>query len=432
MNSSHTMRGRLAARTLTVALACVVMGPPSGAHAQTPPTTDPSASAPFTPDIAAGQLGWLRLRVVASPGDTISVTERTADGAAEPVARFVLDGPAGGRAHLAPWRCDRRSRRFTVTAEGESHPPQSVPIDVASPSCADRVQLRLVTRRPAARRRLTFVARDRWRNGQRLPLRLCLQRSGDGASACRAADLSPTVPSRTLGVTVRRGGRYAVQLRGPQGVLVRRTVRVAARARGLRLLATGDSEIQILDSLIAARLRGVGVRVTSDAHIGTGISKLFQLNWLQHAATSARTGRPDVTVVFLGANDGYPIGHAACCGPAWSRGYGLRAARMMREYVRAGAGRVFWYLLPRPRPAGYASVFAAVNRGLRLAAAAVPGVRLLDLGPTVTPGGAFHQTVRYRGRTVNVRQPDGIHLSVGGDRIALDLLVAAMRSDGSL
>jgi hypothetical protein len=223
-----------------------------------------------------------------------------------------------------------------------------------------------------------------------------------------------------------------VRLQGPKDVLLRRTVLVGRRAGALHLLATGDSEIQILDRMIADRLRGEGVRVTSDAHIGTGISKLFQLNWLQHAATSARTLHPDVTVVFLGANDGYPIGPAACCDEAWSRGFAARAERMMRSYVRGGAGRVFWFLLPRPRPAGYARVFRAVNRGLRLAAPRVPGVQLVDVGPQVTPGGDFHQTVSYRGQSLNVRQPDGIHLSVAGDRIALDVLVAAMRADGAL
>ena len=37
--------------------------------------------------------------------------------------------------------------------------------------------------------------------------------------------------------------------------------------------------------------------------------------------------RPDVTVVFLGANDGFPFGAGApCCGAPWVAEYARRAA----------------------------------------------------------------------------------------------------------
>ncbi|MCW2957224.1 MAG: hypothetical protein JWP18_27, partial [Solirubrobacterales bacterium] len=254
----------------------------------------------------------------------------------------------------------------------------------------------------------------------------------DASVRCRRDDLSTAVTSRSLSMDAGQSGRYRLVLRGPQDVLVQRSILVGPRAGRLRLLATGDSQIQILDVQLADRLRARGVRVTSDAHVGSGLAKLFQLNWLQHAATSARSVRPDITVVFLGANDGYGIGANACCDANWSAAYALRAAQMMRSYTRRGAGRVFWFLLPAPRPEGYRTIFSGVNRALRLAAGRVRGVRLVDLGPTITPGGRFQQTVRYRGQTVSVRQPDGIHLSVAGYRIAVDVLVAAMRADGAL
>ena len=48
---------------------------------------------------------------------------------------------------------------------------------------------------------------------------------------------------------------------------------------GGKVLATGDSMIQIIDSFLERRLeRRRGVRVVSDARISTGLSKAFLLN----------------------------------------------------------------------------------------------------------------------------------------------------------
>ena len=75
------------------------------------------------------------------------------------------------------------------------------------------------------------------------------------------------------------------------------------------MLATGDSMIQIIDGDLQRRLGGRGpISVRSDAHISTGISKPFMFDWIAHARGSARTLHPDVTVMFLGANDGFPMG----------------------------------------------------------------------------------------------------------------------------
>lgn len=395
------------------------------------PTAPTTVKASVTADISVGQLGWLRLRVGAPPGALVVVREQLPGGASVETARLTMVGPASGRAHLAAWRCDRRDRSFQITVTTPGEAPQTSTAVAATPSCQDRVRLRVTPRRPGAGRPLQIIVRDRWHSAP-LPLRLCVRGPTDAAERCRRTELSATVPTRAIAVTAPQSGRYRIVLRGPRDVVVRRGVVVGPRAGVLRLLATGDSEIQVLDGQLAARLRSRRVRVTSDAHVGSGLAKLFQLNWLQHAATFATALHPDITVVFLGANDGYGIGANACCGAGWSDAYALRAAQMMRSYARHGAGRVFWFLLPTPRGRGFQEIFSGVNRALRLAAGRVPGVRLVDLTPAITPGGTFHQTIVRDGRTVNVRQGDGVHLSVAGSAIAVDVLVAAMRADGAL
>jgi hypothetical protein len=103
---------------------------------------------------------------------------------------------------------------------------------------------------------------------------------------------------------------------------------------------------------------------------------------------------------------------------------------MMQAYVRRGAGRIYWFMLPIPRDPTWATSFRAVNLAFELAAARNPdGVRLIHDERVFTPGGYFQPTIDYRGQTVSVRQADGLHLNPEGDRIALSMLLAAMRRD---
>ena len=177
--------------------------------------------------------------------------------------------------------------------------------------------------------------------------------------------------------------------------------------------------------------RGVGVR--SDARVSTGLSKPFLLNWPNHAKQQARGIRPDVTVVFIGANDGFPIGGVDCCGDKWVDAYAKRVESMMRAYSRGGRGLVYWLTLPAPRPAQWKPIYPAVNRAIKRAAAATGGAgRVLDIARTFTPGYRFRQTMTWHGRRENVRQGDGVHLTPAGAAIAETLIERALRRDGAL
>jgi lysophospholipase L1-like esterase len=206
-----------------------------------------------------------------------------------------------------------------------------------------------------------------------------------------------------------------------------------ARLGRLRLLATGDSMIQIIDSYLAQRLkRRRKTSVRSDAHISTGISSPSILNWVKKARNQAGSVKPDVTVMFIGANDGFPIGGAPCCNAAWVTQYARRVASMMRSYRRGGRSLVYWMTLPAPSPSrpNFAKVFPRVNEAIRRAAARFgSGVRVLDMGKVFTPGGVFRKTMTYGGRTVTVRQPDGIHLSTAGASIAATVIINRLHAD---
>ena len=207
-----------------------------------------------------------------------------------------------------------------------------------------------------------------------------------------------------------------------------------AAASGGRILATGDSMIQIVDGFLAQGVAPQHFRVRSDAHIGTGLSKPFLLDWVAHARKLARSYRPAASVVFLGANDAFPLRWEGkrrnCCSRAWRKAYARRAQAMMQALERGGAARVYWLTLPAARPAAWNHVYKSVDLALRTAARREgDGVRLLDMGAVFTPRGRFQQTIVRGGRRISVRQADGIHLNVAGARIAAHVVLRHMRRD---
>jgi hypothetical protein len=217
------------------------------------------------------------------------------------------------------------------------------------------------------------------------------------------------------------------------GTLTTRRLVPFAPKRHLRLLATGDSMIQVVDSFLKDRLPRH--RVISEAHVSTGISKagVFGINWVRHAAAQASKIHPDATVVWIGPNEGFPINGVACCGPAWVKGYTARARAMMRSYRRRGRAFVYWLTLPIPRSGALAHVLRAVNRAIvRAARGAGSGVHVIDMRKVFTPHNRFQQTACYRGRCFSARQPDGVHLSPTGARIAADIVARRLRADRAI
>jgi hypothetical protein len=134
--------------------------------------------------------------------------------------------------------------------------------------------------------------------------------------------------------------------------------------------------------------------------------------------------------MFIGANDGFAMGDAPCCGAPWVAEYARRARGMMRSYARGGRARVYWLLLPAARSGIFRETFPAVNAGIRRAARGLgDDVRLVELDEFFTPGGRFRSSMRVGGRVVRVRQDDGVHLNVTGAELAAGLIARAIRRD---
>ena len=113
-----------------------------------------------------------------------------------------------------------------------------------------------------------------------------------------------------------------------------------------------------------------------------------------------------------------------CCDRPWVDEYARRLRPAMRVYRRGG--RLLWLTLPVPRHRFRVPIFHAVNVAIVEAARTVGGVRVLRMDRLFSPHG-YRSVMRYRGRDVRVREPDGIHLNVAGTQIAASVVAKALR-----
>jgi lysophospholipase L1-like esterase len=201
------------------------------------------------------------------------------------------------------------------------------------------------------------------------------------------------------------------------------------------VLVTGDSMAQPLDAELARRLAGVnGVRTVRDAHVGTGLAQSQIADWNQLAADQVRRLRPEAVVMFMGANEGWPMrSHGRtvqCCGLDWAAEYAIRVRRIMEMFRQGGAARIYWLLLPTPRSHDLADVARAVNAAIPVAAQPWRAqVRVLDMNAVFTPGGRYRDAMPVAGVDEIVRNADGVHLNERGAGLAADRVLAAMRAD---
>ena len=373
------------------------------------------AQQPLALSAETGETGYIDLRLRSAPGVQVTISE-----GGERVAELTPTESSTVLRRAAEWRCERRARAFTATsADG-----QTASAELRTPSCARRLVLK-APRGARSGRAVPVRLVDRWRIGG-LTAKFCVEPPGGPASCRREPVRGRAVRTRFRAL---RPGGWRLEASTPYG-RAERIVRARHPGGGLRLLATGDSMIQIIDGFLKARLAPHGVRVRSDAHISTGISKPSLLDWEAQARRQA-AGRPDVVVMFLGANDGFPMGDAACCNnEAWIAEYARRAGRMMRSYGRGGRTRVYWLLLPTPRGGFFRETFPAVNAGIRRAAArARRDVRVLDLVEVFTPGGRYRDSMPVGGRERRVRQGDGVHLNTTGASVAANVIIRTLRRE---
>jgi len=207
------------------------------------------------------------------------------------------------------------------------------------------------------------------------------------------------------------------------------------------VLATGDSMMQGIDGFLADELGGTAT-VRSDVRLGSSLSRPAPepepgtgpsaSEWEPIARDQEARLRPSAVVVSIGAGEGFtmttPTGaKEICCGEPWAAEYARRTQVVMGSYARARSrGRLLWLTIALPRDARRRAITTVVNSQIVATAATLPGVRVVRMDELFTPDG-YRDVMRYRGRDVDVRDSDGVHLNVAGTAIAAKLVAEELK-----
>jgi hypothetical protein len=223
------------------------------------------------------------------------------------------------------------------------------------------------------------------------------------------------------------------------GPPVKPTVRQPTPTSKLGMLIVGDSVARDFGESLVAASDATGLVAPSLAYrIATGFARPDYFDW-QSELTRLVTGTPpDVVVALFGANDAQGLlladGTAVQTldDPRWRVEYGRRVGAAM-DALRAKNRLVLWVGQPLMRDSGYSAEMAQIDDIYEEQAASRPWVVFLDSRPVLADANGRYadHLPDATGALVDVRQPDGIHLSrAGADRLAAAVLAALAEQTG--
>ncbi|HEX7104589.1 MAG TPA: DUF459 domain-containing protein [Acidothermaceae bacterium] len=199
----------------------------------------------------------------------------------------------------------------------------------------------------------------------------------------------------------------------------------------LTVLEIGDSLGEDLGFGLEHVLRDVdGVQLVQAAKGNSGLVQPQYYDWPKHLSQLLGEHRPDVVVVFLGANDvqdfyaGGVLRQFGAVG--WEEAYAQRVATMMQEATAAGA-KMLWVGMPIMKSATFSSSMAKLNDIFQAQAMQHPGVTYMPSWNLFTDdAGNYVKTARIDGEPVTLRTPDGVHITFGPGGGGADVLAAAV------
>jgi uncharacterized protein len=200
-------------------------------------------------------------------------------------------------------------------------------------------------------------------------------------------------------------------------------------AHPLRVLILGDSLGIDMGGPLQNDLANTGVvQATLDARESTGLTRPDYFNWPAELQSDLGTARPQVVVVMIGANDpqdfpGPP--DVPYSSPQWNVLYAARVAAFMSQAQSQGA-TVMWIGMPPMQSPQLSSEMADINTLVQQQAALrKPPVHYISSWTLLgTPQGTYTPFITNgSGQVVNVRTPDGIHLTPAGGEVLAQSVV---------
>jgi hypothetical protein len=191
----------------------------------------------------------------------------------------------------------------------------------------------------------------------------------------------------------------------------------------LRVLEIGDSLGIDFGDQLQSQLDATGMAQTTVASLGdTGLANVSFYDWPAQLATLLVADRPQIVMVFIGANDDQGLsvdGTAAAPGTAsWAAAYAQRVDDVILESMTTGA-RVVWIGMPPMQNSDLNAAMERQNMIYEEESARFPGTLYISSSPVLgTSSGLFQFTgVGLSGQPVTLRTPDGVHLTPVGSAL---------------
>ncbi len=245
----------------------------------------------------------------------------------------------------------------------------------------------------------------------------------------RAVVPSPTVPAPTLTVPA---PSLSATVAGPHAP------RTVSAANPMRLYVAGDSFAEWLGADLTTFGQRSGVVSTStDGKISSGLANPAFFDWPARLHQTLAATPPDVVVIILGANDLHGIstsaGYFEPGEPGWITGYGQLQGEIM-DIVGSYGAQLYWLGQPPMRDPYQNAAAQAVNIAAQAQISTRPWVHYVDSWTLLSdPAGNYtNAIVDVTGRSVIVRQADGLHLSREGTTWLATATYSQIRRDWHL
>ncbi len=203
----------------------------------------------------------------------------------------------------------------------------------------------------------------------------------------------------------------------------------------LKVLIVGDSVGLDLGQPLVNTLASYGdVTTYLDGRIDTGLSRPDYFNWPAELQIDLTNQQPNLVVVMIGANDPQglvtPNGSLQYGQAGWDAAYSARVAAFIAEANAAGA-HVLWVGMPPMQDPVLDAKLRHLDALVQAqVVAAKGGAAYLSSVPSLgDPHGGFASFLpNAAGAEINVRTPDGIHLSPGGGARLAAAVAEAMQT----
>jgi len=223
---------------------------------------------------------------------------------------------------------------------------------------------------------------------------------------------------------------------GPTTTTVPPNPKLPTAANPLRVLIVGDSIGLDMGGPLQSDLAGTGiVSAALDARESTGLTRPDYFNWPAELTADLKSVQPQVVVVMIGANDAQDFlgpPDVPYTSPQWNTLYAQRVAQFM-QIAGSGGALVVWVGMPPMQNPGLGAQMSDVNAVVQQQAArAHPPVTYVatDKSLGTAQGGYTAFVTNAAGQIVNVRSPDGTHLTVGGGQVAAQQVINELQTLG--